>query len=593
MKTIDFIAAQVSEHLTKGTTHEHYDRTLSVAKFGYDMITGENTRDYLDEIRGRETREEKEQRNKLTNTLTPYLCNRVERVFRKAERATGLSFTVEHTDENAKEAINEAMEEIHGRKSLKEYVFNVSNTLNFTDPNAWLLFMFEDYDDNGTVRTRIYPQVVPSSQAIQYKEHHGRTKWLLRKVERMDKNVTRTDFYFYEAGQTVYLRETTEVDDDMEQGAAEVATYQLGNKTYRVLRYDTPAQSFPGARVGFMEDPATLNETYVSILTPAEGVLRDWIRSKSYKDVQQTLHVFLQKFTYGRRCTYETDDAQCQGGYLNGDTEHVCPSCHGAGLDLHTTEQHVIRMLLPDSREEMMPLSDLVHYANIPLDIYRDLKEELANLEEMFLNAIFNGGVFVRPTIVQTATEANQGRDDTHDSLHRYTQKVGELCELGAFLTADYLELDRYDMSVYFVVPTDYNLESMGEMLAQLAAAKNAGAPPAVVQQIEKKLHSLVYQGSPWMLQLLQSFEEFKPFRDKNEQTAQIIVSGRPANDPDRVLWENWSDIMTVVRIETNDEFYLYPYERRRALIYAEVQRRIDALPAPAPLDINPFNLGG
>jgi hypothetical protein len=93
MKTIDFIAAQVSEHLTKGTTHEHYDRTLSVAKFGYDMITGENTRDYLDEIRGRETREEKEQRNKLTNTLTPYLCNRVERVFRKAERATGLSFT--------------------------------------------------------------------------------------------------------------------------------------------------------------------------------------------------------------------------------------------------------------------------------------------------------------------------------------------------------------------------------------------------------------------------------------------------------------------------------------------------------------------
>jgi hypothetical protein len=170
---------------------------------------------------------------------------------------------------------------------------------------------------------------------------------------------------------------------------------------------------------------------------------------------------------------------------------------------------------------------------------------------------------------------------------------VGELCELGAFLTADYLVVDRNDMSVYFVVPTDYNLESMGEMLAQLAAAKNAGAPPAVVQQIEKKLHSLVYQGSPWMLQLLQSFEEFKPFRDKNEQTAQIIASGRPANDPDRVLWENWSDIMTVVRMETNDEFYLYPYERRRALIYAEVQRRIDALPAPAPMDINPFNLGG
>jgi hypothetical protein len=302
--------------------------------------------------------------------------------------------------------------------------------------------------------------------------------------------------------------------------------------------------------------------------------------------------VFLQKFTYGRRCTYETDDAQCMGGYLNGDMEHVCPSCNGAGLDLHTTEQHVIRMLLPDSREEMMPLSDLVHYANIPLDIYRDLKEELAKLEEQFFNAIFNGGVFVRATIIQTATEANQERDDVHDSLHRYTQKVGELCELGAFLSSDYLEIDRNDTSVYFVVPTDYNLESMGEMLAQLAGAKNAGAPPAVVQQIEKKLHSLVYQGSPWMLQLLQAFEELKPFRDKNEQTAQMIVTTRPANDPDRVLWENWSDIMTVVRMQTNDEFYLYPYDTRRKLLYEEVQKRIDAMPEPAPIESNPFSFG-
>jgi hypothetical protein len=249
-------------------------------------------------------------------------------------------------------------------------------------------------------------------------------------------------------------------------------------------------------------------------------------------------------------------------------------------------------MLLPDSREEMMPLSDLVHYANIPLDIYRDLKEELAKLEEQFFNAIFNGGVFVRATIIQTATEANQERDDVHDSLHRYTQKVGELCELGAFLSSDYLEIDRNDTSVYFVVPTDYNLESMGEMLAQLEGAKNAGAPPAVVQQIEKKLHSLVYQGSPWMLQLLQAFEELKPFRDKNEQTAQMIVTTRPANNPDRVLWENWSDIMTVVRMQTNDEFYLYPYDTRRKLLYEEVQKRIDAMPEPAPIDSNPFSFG-
>lgn len=580
----------VNAHLTKGNVHKHFARTVEVAKFGTDMVTGSNVADYLNEVRGRETREEKEQRVKLTNTLTAYLCERARRVFNKPERATGLSFTVDYSDPEAKERISDALESIHGRKSLKEYVFSASNLLNFTDPNAWLLFMFEDYETPQGITTRVFPLIVPSQQAIDYKEQHGHAEWLLRKCARMDEKHERSDFYFYQAGSVTYLREGDTIDEELEAGA-EAYTAVLNRKTYRVITYPSPAQTFQGTRVGFMEDPATMGETYCSVLSPAEGVLLDWVRGKSFKDVQQTLHVFLQKFTYGRRCTYKVDDAQCENGYLNGDPDRVCTECRGSGMDLHTSEQHVIRMLLPDSREEMIALNDLVHYANIPLDIYRDLKEELEKLEEMFFNAIFNGGVFIRAQIMQTATEANQERDDVHDSLHRYTARVGELCELGAFMAVDYLELDRNEVSVYFVTPTDYNLEGTAEMLGQLKAAKEAGAPPAAVKQIEHKLLSSIYRGSPWMLELLQAFEEVKPFAGHPEQVALQIAMSRPAGDPDRVGWENFGSIMTQIRKETNDEFYMYEYTKRKELFDAAVRARIEAMPV-APEIVNPFEFG-
>lgn len=40
MKTLEYIAGKVTEHLTKGTTHPHYPRTLAVAKFGYNIYPG-------------------------------------------------------------------------------------------------------------------------------------------------------------------------------------------------------------------------------------------------------------------------------------------------------------------------------------------------------------------------------------------------------------------------------------------------------------------------------------------------------------------------------------------------------------------------
>jgi hypothetical protein len=70
-----------------------------------------------------------------------------------------------------------------------------------------------------------------------------------------------------------------------------------------------------------------------------------------------------------------------------------------------------------------------------------------------------------------------------------------------------------------------------------------------------------------------------EPLRDKTESEKVFVLANRPADDPLRVLWENFAQIRAEVEEETGGLFYLRSYKERQRIVNDKVADIISSLP--------------
>jgi hypothetical protein len=587
--------------IENGRRHEFYDRVVEVATIAKKYMTGEGLDDDVKKIRPNETDEQKDQRAAMTNPLTPFALNQVLSVFRKTRRAEGIRFDWSHEDSKRLEQITQAIRDFYSAAALKEYLFDAFEYYTFWDPNAFMVV--ERMEDETGIWG--YPFEVTSEEAIYFERKNGDIQYLVvRQIRQVETGLARStkpaqDFYFYGVGFALHYREILGEEDPgeyLEKG------YQLeplqakgsGEGKFYYKEYQTGTKTLPVFQFGVYPDGKTKRRSFVTPYEPAMFLLKDLVKDKSLHDLSNLLHAFPQKLVYGPRCEYETEEQErCDMGYLGGGRSRKCPNCDGKGVLIHTTEQDVILLALPDSREGFFPLSELIHYATTNEWLPKFQADQLDSLTRKIFLAVFQTEVYDQAQISKTATEKLLEWDKVYDTLEPFAGAIAVVAPLAARVIAEYQENDA-GFNATFTVPKDYKMRGESELLALLAVANDTGAIPEVKEAINFDLLGRFFRNDPEKVELVRALRSFLPWKDKTPEQAFAISIGRFPNDPDRVYWENFDQIGRQIRLQTKDKFHKFPPERQAELVADAVEAYLKkAIPVGGGAVLGPGTIQG
>lgn len=602
--------------MTPDLRHKHYKRTCELAEYYKQLMTGECQDALIVSYKQRENDEQKKQRIAITNTRTQYVSNKVLSVFKRVPRSDNVvdNFYYENdkgNDDKIKE-ISERQMKFHNGETLKDYLTEAFEHYIFYDPNAWLITELL-LDPDKKKKPFVYPLEVPSSQAINYEWHGGELQYLIvlqsadvyeRKekgnqesgiipeakevIARHMKGIVRKGdrYLLYAADHAIEYIEIADLDkkiDDSLYAGSEIVVLSVGNakKRYAARFFETKSKVCPAKQFGYIKDPETQRKTYVSPIHPADKVYRDLINTKSEYDLAKALHGFLQKIQYATVCDYERDyeknKDRCLSGHMSLSNE-TCPACNGLGLKVHTTVQDVVYVKWPEGKDEFVPLDRAVHYVELPEHIMKMWKQEVQDLERDVSFAIFNTNLFDRSEIAVTATEKRLNTEAAYDVLFDYGCQYSAFVKFILEMIAIHTQNDEG-----FVVDhriSGFQLDTVIDLLAQRRLAVDAGSPYTIIQAIDMQILTKQAQDNPTNIEWIKVREKFRPFREKSKEEKMFILADLAADDPKKVLYVNFEDIMDQIEEEHGEKpFFAMKPDAQRKIVSQKVQNIIAAMP--------------
>lgn len=592
--------------------HQHYKETVDHARFCHQIMTGDDQKELLVKFK-RENEKQEQQRIRITNSRTQYAAGKIFAVFDEVERSDNVVEVIRYDQESeanqkALEEIEELLDKFWGEQKAINYVYEAVKRLNFYDPNAFLIVNFTPFEAKLQKTDFVYPIEVYSEQAIRYEYSNGVLLYLLFYQEdqiedRDDKGApvmkTVKNYYLFAKDTSFEFLELPEnyTEADLMSGyqiieidiinpgeqqeqpnrPSQIPHRTKNTKTFQYRQYDTKSKRIPVMRVGYMLDARTRNATCVSPLQKAEKLFYDLIWTKSEYDLAKALHWFYQKFIYAPECNYidpHDNDNYCQRGELTG-TGKKCPNCDGTGMLVHTTVQDVIILKMPNQAEEIVPLSNMVHYENIDISIGKHLQEDFKSIEADIFKAVFNSQAFDRSEIAVTATEKTLDLRAVKNALISFANQCSRVYKFIIEMAAIYTDNDE-GLIIQHKHPRDFKLETIEDLVAKRKNAIDSGAPYHIIRNIDMGIMELQNQDNPEVLQMMMAREKFRPFREKNDTERMFILAALKAEDYHRILWMHFEEIMTEIQFEDKARgekpWHMLPYPEQKAIIDAKVK---------------------
>ncbi len=601
--TPDDLDQIVVDTILNDRKHKHYTRTVALAKLYKQFMTGEGQGELLVSYRPRETEAQQTQRVNLTNSATKHICGKIMNQFKEVDRVDNVVDNLFYADEgkNRKEALAEIQERLmvfNKNDTIKAYLDEAFKHLSFYDPNAWIVVEIHPFDPIKQ-KPFVYPVEVYSDQAINYHKVNGILQWLVVQHDKKIKKhansgdqfthtnpITQKPFKLEDGHKyTIYGPDYALVYDEMGDADDLPAGYELRKltfkdkkvKTFAFKVFETKSKINPAINVGYIPDPETNRETFIGILDPAEKILKDIIRSKSEYDMANALHGYLQKFMYGQRCdNNKTAEGLCKDGFFPSGNK--CEVCKGTGLKYHSTVQDIILIKQPEMKEEHIPLSDFVHYVEIPETLIDRHKLDLEKYEKDVAKAIFNVNVFDRSEIAVTATEKKLDLRNIYNVFSPFGDRWSAVYKHCVALTAIHLQADE-KLIIEHKFPSDFKLDSIDELIAQRKEAKDAGAPYEVIRYIDLQVLAKQNVDNAETVQVVESVEYWKPFKSKTDSERTYALSQLPPDDESKILWIYWDRIFRMIEINRvidplKPAFHRIPLDQQ----YEEIKKHVEVL---------------
>lgn len=617
---------KIVELIAKGKRayHKHYDRTVQIAKEAKMINTAKGQDKYLNQYRLRETDKQKEQRNNLTNSLTPFAASQMFSYFDKVESAENVKINHSGNEEGRKK-VKSKLSKFHDRQSLDRYMFDRFKYFNEVDPNAFCIVEMEDEKNlNGAIENRtVYPLEATSDQVVGLGRKNGSYEYIIichdvtpNKIKNKDgmyvapgvtmsgipksyghyNAETRCNFYLYAAGVMIGLEEIGS-DETMEDVEITDITLldELDGETKTKRRFalqvhDTGTNECPAFCFGVYPDKETAGESKVTILQPAMPLFLDLIQVKSEEDLTRTLHVFMQKIMYAPVCRHtHTSYGDCNNGCY-GNTNHECTNCKGEGHTGNVTTQDAIVLKIDKNFKpsEMLDLKKLVAYVDQPEFTPKYLGEMIQRALKFISLSIYNTNVFDKPEFSNSKIGVGVNYERINRKLVPYGRQYSKGYELVARIAAQYLSVVDFEIDHKF--GNDFRLQSLSEMIQEYGGAKTAGLSSDILQSMEAAILRKQHIDNPDTIKDIEAWLCYKPFKDKPDNIIIAILGRRDPLDYDRILWENFDIIKKEVERKIGvGTFGNMLDDKRKELIDNKVDEYRERLRQPTQVAANQF----
>lgn len=534
--------------IKENITHQDYEHVTELAEKYYKMKTGDGITDLLRRIVTRETDEEFQQRCEISKSVIPSILNSTMLPFQKALRKQPLLREILYKGDDKKLELEGKISTYWGQKSLEEYLEWSIIAYNYIDPNAFLITEFENFDANKQ-KASPYPFIATSEQAIMFEFKNENLQYLIVKLPvKFIENDVEKDGDKY----TMYLGEDTIQLVEVAANAKfeGVKVFEINSRYYAYYEFQPKATKVPAQRFGYIRDDETSGRTFVSVFHPVLLLLEKLMKTDSELDLSTAMTAFPQRFAYVDKCS----NKECNGGkLLDGHT--TCPNCQGTGQQpLHGGVKDVITLTIPRDATQMIDLEKMLVYKTPPIELLTFNQKYINDLRILVHTMMFNNEIATRSetAIAVTATEKNFGADNMNDTLYPFGRNYSSLWEFVVIDIATFTDMSK-NLTVHHKFPNDFKMKGVIELMAELKAAKDAGAPPSTIAAIIDDINEILYSDRPNDLKKIRVKSLMNPFRGYSEADIRLLISQGYTTEFNSTLYANLESIFNDLEIEEPD----------------------------------------
>lgn len=596
--TTDEVREQLAAIVYEDRKHANYERVVQHGHWCRQTMLGEQSKDVVVSYRTHETPEQQETRFRLYNSRTGEVGHKVQKLFYEVHRSDNVVNTFEVQESpDAEQLVKDlasAFDAKHDR-DLREYLSVKYHHYNFYDPNAWL---FIDYDEvDGELYT--WGNIVPSSQVVNWKYKYGNLEYVVIKRPKAFQTVTGSKEVYGEhwltwaSGMLIeYIilpdqKVRYSVPDGFTEGSIALMRNGKTRRTYLYREYPLEGVTkVPARRIGYLPDPETNQETYISPMYAANKILKDLVTRKMEYDLSHACHGYFQKFQYVQKCQTCAGSGMLQipteinprgtGGERQY-TERRCEVCHGTGKMTHSSVQDIVMVTLPDDLTEIIPLQNLIYYAQIPEHLLRLQQEDIESAKRDVFSAIFSEHAFERSQVATTATENKLNWRHVYNALYPYAQGYSSAYTWAIKTISHMAQIPDDAIRVQHEISPDFSLATVDELLAQRLQAVTAKAPSSIINDFDAQITKEQHKGDPGFIDRMMTKQQFDPFSGKSEQERAMLAS--LLSSQEHHLWvaymyydQIWADIFF-----ENPDIHVRPYNEQKEIYEAKLQEYYDA----------------
>ena len=616
MNITDAIAVSLDLVKTKAQ-HLDYEHVVALTRDLYrPLATGKGIESLMRKFDPREDEKAFEQRKKITQHTTPSTWDTLMNAVRKLEAVDPVVDRIEYETENADRVkrMGDFLETFRGGKSLDHYIGSLTDIAEI-DPNSFELMVFDPFDPRVEV-PKPYAVHVSAEDAWNYSYFNEELQWFLlhRTIKYVSveagpgsKAVVKDGdrFVFYSDNHHIaYDQVRPDINGYMVRGEITDLTGNIvwdspvmGDQyylkvsdtlVYSVVFYDQNSGKVPLVRLGSRPDPRTEGRTMINTIHAAMPYLLKSVKQVSELDLTTALHVFPQKISYVRKC----GEKDCNNGKLPSGNE-TCPRCKGSGQETIGTAQDHITLAMPDDPTEIVDLTKMIHYANLPVDIVQQMRDIVEETRANAIRAVYASDMYTKDQVNVTATAKLQELNNVYSALQPRVRFREFIKPYFTHVCASYLDLGE-GLKVTTVMPQNLQYETAGDVVALMKEAQPV-AGPAAMRVYAKNLINRLNPDDEQSRKKALVMEEFNPYSGMSQSEVLQLINGGQALEESATMWVESATIFDRAEQEYEGKdvsFYDLAPKKQREVVYGIRDRMIKEREERAKAKMETFRLG-